>query len=52
VTRMERTHSYALNPRLPRQVNTPGFFCGTAGIGYALLRLAYPDSLPCVLLWE
>ena len=29
----------------------PGFFTGTAGIGYQLLRLARPD-LPSVLLWE
>jgi len=27
-------------------------FQGTAGLGYALLRLAHPDLLPCVLLWE
>ena len=30
----------------------PGFFQGTSGIGYQLLRLAYPDQLPSVLLWE
>jgi type 2 lantibiotic biosynthesis protein LanM len=30
----------------------PGFFQGAAGIGYELLRLAYPDILPSVLLWE
>jgi type 2 lantibiotic biosynthesis protein LanM len=30
----------------------PGFFQGSAGIGYELLRLAYPDQLPSVLLWE
>jgi type 2 lantibiotic biosynthesis protein LanM len=30
----------------------PGFFQGAAGIGYELLRLAYPDQLPSVLLWE
>ena len=29
----------------------PGFFHGTAGIGYQLLRLAHPQ-LPSVLLWE
>jgi type 2 lantibiotic biosynthesis protein LanM len=36
---------------LPISVRNPGFFQGTAGIGYQLLRLAQP-SLPCVLLWE
>ncbi|MBN1219843.1 MAG: type 2 lantipeptide synthetase LanM family protein [Anaerolineae bacterium] len=29
----------------------PGFFRGMAGIGYQLLRLAYPDVLPSVLVW-
>jgi type 2 lantibiotic biosynthesis protein LanM len=52
VTRMEQTHSYALNPGLPRRVDIPGFFCGIVGIGYSLLRLANTDRLPCVLLWE
>lgn len=35
-----------------RDVYNPGFFQGTAGIGYELLRLGYSDSLPSVLLWE
>ena len=30
----------------------PGFFQGASGIGYELLRLAYPNQLPSVLLWE
>jgi type 2 lantibiotic biosynthesis protein LanM len=30
----------------------PGFFQGASGIGYQLLRLAYPDQIPSVLLWE
>lgn len=30
----------------------PGFFEGTAGIGYELLRLAHPGRLPLVLLFE
>jgi type 2 lantibiotic biosynthesis protein LanM len=28
---------------------SPSFFRGAAGVGYALLRLARPSSLPCVL---
>ncbi|WP_429525213.1 lanthionine synthetase LanC family protein [Paraburkholderia youngii] len=28
-----------------------GFFQGVAGIGYELLRLAYPGKFPCALLW-
>jgi len=30
----------------------PGFFRGTAGIGYQLLRLAAPDALPSILVWH
>lgn len=30
----------------------PGFFQGSAGIGYGLLRLIAPDRLPSILLWE
>ncbi len=37
---------------LPRGVYFPGLFTGAAGVGYELLRLAYPESLPSVLLWE
>ena len=52
VTRAERTGSFSLHHLLPRQVYNPGFFQGAAGIGYALLRMAQPERLPCVLLWE
>lgn len=30
----------------------PGFFQGNTGIGYQLLRIAYPDLVPSVLLWD
>jgi lantibiotic modifying enzyme len=30
----------------------PGFFQGASGIGYQLLRLACPEHIPSVLLWE
>lgn len=50
--RAEHTGSFVLHPLLPRQIYSPGFFLGTAGIGYTLLRLAHPDLLPCILLWE
>jgi type 2 lantibiotic biosynthesis protein LanM len=52
VTRAERTGGFVLHPMLPRQVDNPGYFQGTAGIGYELLRMAHPDLLPSVLLWE
>lgn len=33
-------------------IANPTFFRGTAGVGYTLLRLATPDSLPSILLLE
>ena len=33
-------------------VDNPGLFQGAAGIGYQLLRLAEPETLPALLLWE
>jgi type 2 lantibiotic biosynthesis protein LanM len=36
----------------PLDLHAPGFFQGTSGVGYTLLRLAYPDRLPGVLLFE
>lgn len=37
---------------VPFYVETPGLMTGLAGIGYGLLRLAYPDRVPSVLLLE
>ncbi len=49
----ERRGGFVLDPRLPGRVPAPpGFFQGTAGIGYALLRMVHPDALPSVLAWE
>ncbi|MFB2934491.1 type 2 lanthipeptide synthetase LanM family protein [Aerosakkonemataceae cyanobacterium BLCC-F154] len=47
----EKSGGYKL-PNLPNSVFSPSFFQGTSGIGYQLLRLAYPDVLPSVLLWD
>ena len=52
VSRAERTGGFILHPMLPKQVDNPGFFQGKAGIGYGLLRMARPDLLPSVLLWQ
>jgi type 2 lantibiotic biosynthesis protein LanM len=41
---------YALEIALPASVYVPGFFRGEAGIGYTLLRLRDPDTLPPILL--
>ena len=51
VARAKQTGAYQLFPNLPNSVFNPGFFQGTAGIGYQLLRLA-DDGLPSILLWE
>jgi lantibiotic modifying enzyme len=37
---------------VPLGVETPGLMTGLAGIGYELLRLAYPSHIPSVLLLE
>jgi type 2 lantibiotic biosynthesis protein LanM len=52
VARAQLAGGYQLFGNLPNHVFNPGFFQGTAGIGYELLRLAYPEALPSVLLWE
>jgi type 2 lantibiotic biosynthesis protein LanM len=52
VAEAEQVGRFVLDSRLPAHVDNPGFFQGTAGIGYTLLRLAFPDRLPSVLLWD
>ena len=52
VERAKQNGSFALHPRLPAQFYNPGFYTGMAGIGYELLRIAYPDTLPSILLWH
>ncbi len=49
VTRAQQKGNFSYHPLLNYN---PGFFQGASGIGYQLLRLAYPDQLPSVLLWE
>ncbi len=51
VARAEQSGTFALHPLLPKGYS-PGLFQGTAGIGYELLRIAHPELLPSVLLWE
>lgn len=52
LARAKLAGGYQLFANLPNHVFNPGFFQGTAGIGYELLRLAHPEALPSVLLWE
>ena len=37
---------------VPLGIETPGLMTGLAGIGYGLLRLAYPEKIPSILLLE
>ncbi|WP_233787596.1 type 2 lanthipeptide synthetase LanM [Dulcicalothrix desertica] len=52
VVRAKKIGNYYLFPDLNNDIFNPAFFQGAAGIGYQLLRLAYPELLPSVLLWE
>jgi type 2 lantibiotic biosynthesis protein LanM len=52
LTRAAREGSFLLNIKPPPGMYMPGLFNGSSGIGYGLLRLAYPERLPSVLLWE
>jgi type 2 lantibiotic biosynthesis protein LanM len=50
VARAQQNGHYGLGT--DKSFSSPSFHQGTAGIGYQLLRLASPQSLPCVLLWQ
>jgi lantibiotic modifying enzyme len=52
VWRATQTGQYQLLGNFQNSVFSPCFFQGSGGIGYQLLRLAYPEALPSVLLWE
>jgi type 2 lantibiotic biosynthesis protein LanM len=54
VMRAGRNQGYQMSGELDANLfcPNPAFFQGEAGIGYELLRLARPDDLPSVLLWE
>jgi type 2 lantibiotic biosynthesis protein LanM len=52
VARAQDAGGYRLFQPLHTRAFIPGFFQGVSGIGYQLLRLAAPQTLPSVLLWE
>lgn len=52
LSRAQQRGSFALNNPLPRWMQSLDFFQGMAGIGYEFLRIAYPNQLPSVLLWQ
>jgi lantibiotic modifying enzyme len=52
VERAESEGGFRLIDDLPAGSYKPGFFRGVAGIGYELLRIAFPRRVPSILLWE
>lgn len=52
VHRTNSEFSYGLTPDFPQPLLNPTLFRGLAGIGYQLLRLAYPQRVPSILAWQ
>ena len=52
VRRLEATGKVGVSSSPAINVQHAGFFRGISGVGYQMLRLARPDSLPDVLLLE
>ena len=52
VRRAQLKGKFNLNSPSVPVIYNPGFFHGTSGIGYQLLRIAYPHLLPSILLWS
>jgi type 2 lantibiotic biosynthesis protein LanM len=52
VHRARQRGGFHVLAQLPRQAYNPGLFKGYAGIGYQLLRVAFPERIPSLLLWE
>ena len=44
--------SYSMFPHLSGDQHCPSFFKGLSGIGYHLLRLGAPETLPSIVSWE
>jgi len=52
INRAKRDSGFRLHSHLPPGAFLPGFYEGLAGVGYEFLRLAFPETLPSVLLWN
>jgi type 2 lantibiotic biosynthesis protein LanM len=52
IDRAEKNGHYTLFFDSIDDLYNPGFFQGMSGIGYEFLRLAYPDKIPSVLIFE
>jgi lantibiotic modifying enzyme len=50
--RKQSRERYELSAACGKEVFAPSFLQGVAGVGYTLLRLAAPESLPCLLLFD
>ncbi len=51
VQQAQKNGGYQIFGDLSSVAFNPGFFQGISGIGYELLRLAYPEKFPVTLLW-
>lgn len=52
IERSKPTGSYQMFHQRGENFFNPGFFQGVSGIGYQMLRMAYPDKVPSVLAFE
>jgi type 2 lantibiotic biosynthesis protein LanM len=52
VARADAIGHYSFYPGAYGRLYDPSLFRGAAGVGYTLLRLAQPELLPSVLVWE
>ena len=50
--RAQTTARFRINPTILQNEYFPGFFQGSAGIGYSLLRLGAPKKFPNILAFE
>jgi type 2 lantibiotic biosynthesis protein LanM len=49
---LENIERYGFRCGVPLNAETPGLMVGIAGMGYELLRLAFPERVPSILLLE
>jgi type 2 lantibiotic biosynthesis protein LanM len=47
----KESSTYGLLPHMPDATFLPSFYRGVAGIGYQILRIINPESIPSVVLW-
>jgi type 2 lantibiotic biosynthesis protein LanM len=52
ICRARQLDGFQMFSQLPRRAYNPGLFQGSAGIGYQLLRVAFPEQVPSILLWQ